>query len=88
MDPGVMEWKADPQGYLWSKYESFLMNGWWDNLHLICFNVKLWSNSANGTKLRTDEQTYERNDENYIALGINAGGIVMFDPYINAMVLE
>ena len=32
----------------------------------------------NGTKLptdeRTNEQTYEQKDENYIPLGINAGG--------------
>ena len=58
-DPGVWShgMKADPPGYLWSKYECFLMSGWWDILHLSCFNVKLWSNSTNGTKLRTDERT-------------------------------
>ena len=75
MDPVVRShgMKADPPG---SKYECFLMSGWWDILHLSCFNVKLWSNSTNGTKLQTDERTDERKDENYIPLGINAGGII------------
>ena len=66
--------KVDPPGYLWSKYECFLMSGWWDILHSSCLNVKLWSNSTNGTEVRTNEQTYEQKDENYIPLGINAGG--------------
>ena len=81
MDPGVRShgMKANPPGYLWSKYECLLTSGWWDILHLICFNVKLWSNSTNGMKLRKDKrtniQTDARKDENYIPLGINAGGI-------------
>ena len=49
--------KADPPGYLRSKNECFLMSGWWDIRHSSCFNVKLWSNSTKGTKLRTDERT-------------------------------
>ena len=59
MDPGVRShgMKADPPGYLWSKYECFLLSGWWDILHLSCFNVKLWSNSPNVTKLWTNEHT-------------------------------
>ena len=58
MDPGVMSlgMKADRPGNLWSKYECYLMSGWWDILHSSCFNVKLWSNSTNGTKLRTNER--------------------------------
>ena len=85
MDPGVRShgMEADPPGYLWSKYECFLMSGWWDILHSSCFNVKLWSNSMNRTKLRTDKwtniRTDKRKDENYIPLGINAGGIKMAD---------
>ena len=77
-DPGVRShgMKAHPPGYLWSKYECFLMSGWWDILHSSCFNVKLWSHSMNPTKLRTDERTYERKDENYIPFGINAWGII------------
>ena len=79
MDPGVRShgMKANPPGYLWSKYECFLMSGWWDILHSSCFNVKLWSNSTNGTKLRTDKWMDEQKDENYmyIPLGINARGI-------------
>ena len=62
--------KTDLPGHLWSKYECFLMSGWWDILHSSCFNLKLWSNSTNGTKLRTDE----RKNKNYIPLRINAGG--------------
>ena len=38
-------------------------------------NMKLWSNSTNGTEVQTNERTDERKDENYIPLGINAGGI-------------
>ena len=62
MDPGVRShgMKADPLGYLWCKYEFFLMSGWWDIPHLSCFNVKLWSNSKNGIKLRTDWRTGRR----------------------------
>ena len=78
-DPGVRShgMKADPPGYLWSKYECFLMSGWWDILHLSCFNVKLWSKSTNGTKLRTNKRRDEQKDEIYIPLGINAGGTIM-----------
>ena len=82
MDPGVRShgMKADPLGYLWSKYECFLMSGWWDILHSSCLHVKFWSNSTNGTEVwtneRTNKRTYERKDENYIPLGINAGGII------------
>ena len=37
MDPGVRShgMKADPPGCLWSKYECFLMSGWWDILKLL-----------------------------------------------------
>ena len=91
MDTGVRShgMKADPPEYLWSKYECFLMSGWWDILHSSCLNVKLWSNSTSGTEIRTNEQTNERTnertnirtderkDENYIPLGINAGGIII-----------
>ena len=74
MDPGVWSHgiKANPPGYLWSKYEYFLKSGWWDILHSSCLNVKLWSNSTNGTEVRTNERTHKRKDENYIPLGINA----------------
>ena len=93
MDPGVRShgMKADPPGSLWSKYECFLMSGWWDILRSSCLHVKLWSNSTNGKEVRTNKQTNERTnehtkehingwtdkrkDENYISLGINAGGI-------------
>ena len=66
MDPGVRShgMKANPPGYLWSKYECFLTSGWWDILHSSCLNVKLWINSTNGTEVRMNEQrnqwTYER----------------------------
>ena len=62
MDPGVRShgMKADPPGYLRSKYECFLMSGWWVILHSSCLNIKLWSNSTNGTEVRTNERTYER----------------------------
>ena len=79
MDPGMRShgMKADPPGYLWSKYECFLMSGWWDILHSSCLHVKHWSNSTNRTKYeQTNERTHERKDENYIPLGINAGGII------------
>ena len=74
MDAGVRRhgMKADPPGYLWSKYECFLMSGWWDILHSSCLHVKLWSNSMNQ---RTNIQMEERKDKNYISLGINAVGI-------------
>ena len=59
MDPGVRShgMKADPPGYLWSKYECFLMSGWWDILHSSYFNIKLWRNSTNGTKLWMNRHT-------------------------------
>ena len=78
MDPAVSShgMKADPPRYLWSKYECFLMSGWWDIPHSSCFNVKLWSNSTNGTKLRTNIRMDERKDENNTPLGINARGII------------
>ena len=82
MDPGVRShgMKANPPEYLRSKYECFLISGWWDILHLSCFNVKHWSNATNGTKLLTNKQTnewtFEQKDENYIPLGIIAGGII------------
>ena len=85
MDPGLRShgMKADPPGYIRSKYECFLMNAWWDILHSSCLHVKLLNNSTNGTEVRTNEQTNERTnirtdeqkDENYIPLDINAGGI-------------
>ena len=61
MDPGVRSrgMKADPPGYLWSKYEYFLMSGWRDILHSSCLHVKLCSNSTNGTEVRTNERTIE-----------------------------
>ena len=61
MDPRVRShgMKADPPGYLWSKYECFLMSGWWDIPHLRNFNVKLWSNSTNGTESRKHDSTNE-----------------------------
>ena len=65
MDPGVRShvMKADPPRYLWSKYKCFLMSGWWDILHLNCFNVKLWSNSTNGKNYeRTNEHTNGRTE--------------------------
>ena len=71
MDPWVRShgMKADPPGYLWSKYECCLMSGWWDILHSSCFNVKLWSNSMNGTELwtniRTDIQTNRKSKTIY-----------------------
>ena len=92
MDPGVRSngMKADPLGYLWSKYECFLMSSWWDILHSNCLNIKLWSNSTNGTKYErtnkwTNEHMYGRQkDENYISLGINAGGIKSRELYIKS----
>ena len=50
--------KAHLPGCLWSKWECFLMSGWWDIPHLSCFNVKLWSNSTNETNYKgTNQQT-------------------------------
>ena len=77
MDPGVRShgMKAYPPRYLWSKYECFLLSGWWDILHSSCLHVKLWSNATNGTEVRTNIRTDKLKDENYIPLGINARGI-------------
>ena len=85
MDPGVRShgMNADPPGSLWSKYECFLMSGWWDSHHSSSLNVKLWiprtGQKYEWTNKRTNEwtniQTDEQKDENYIPLGINAGGI-------------
>ena len=62
MDPGVRShgMKADPPGYIWYKYECFLMSGWRDILHSSCLHVKLWSNSTNGTEVRTNIRTERR----------------------------
>ena len=49
------------------------MSGWWDILHLRNFNVKHWSNSTDGKEVRMNEHMNKK-DENYIPLGINAGG--------------
>ena len=67
MDPGVRGhgMKADPPGYLWSKYECFLMSGSWDIPHLRNLHDKLVVNSTN-----------ERKGENCFPLGITAGGII------------
>ena len=46
------------------------MSGCWDIPHLRNLNIKLWSNSTNKTESRTNKWK----DENYISLGINAGG--------------
>ena len=77
MDPGVRShgMKADPPGYLWSKYECFLMSGWRDIPHLRNFNVKLLKNPLMRWKEveRMNIWTDERKDKNYIPLGINAG---------------
>ena len=42
MDPGIRShgMKADPPGYLWSKYECFVMSGSGDIPHLRNFNAK------------------------------------------------
>ena len=52
--------KANPPGYLWSKYECFLMSGCWEIPHLRNFNVKLWSNSTNHKQM--NEHTYGRTE--------------------------
>ena len=64
MDPGVRShgMKADPPGYLWSKYECFLMSGWWDILHSSCLHGKLWSNSTYGTEVQMNEHTNGRTE--------------------------
>ena len=69
--------KADPPGYIWSKYECFLMNGSGDIPQLRNLYVKLCRkfHVRDGV---TNERTYEWKGENYIPLGINAGGIKRF----------
>ena len=68
--------KADPPGYLWSKYECFLMSGWRDIPHLRNFNVKLLKNplmrwkEVEGMNIYMNGRT---ENKNYIPLGINAG---------------
>ena len=57
---------ANP-GYLWSKYECFLMSSWWDILQSSCLHVKLWSNFTNRTEVRTNIWTERQK--------LNAGGI-------------
>ena len=76
MDPGIRShgMKADPPGYLQSKYECFLMSGWWDILHSSCFNVKLCE------VIPRTGQNYKWKDENYTPLCINAGSIKMTVP--------
>ena len=82
MDPGVVSHglKADPPGYLWSKYDCFLMSGCWDIPHLRNFNVKLYEQEGmeqvgitnEPANKQTNEQTNEHictdelKDENYI----------------------
>ena len=50
----------------------------WVHRSFCWLQVKLWSNSTNGTEVQTNEYiwTDERKDENYIPLGINDGGIM------------
>ena len=49
----------------------------WAHRSFCWSHVKLWSNSTNGTKYkRTNIWMDERKDENYIPLGINAGGLM------------
>ena len=82
MDPGVRNhgMKADPQGYLWSKYECFLMSGSERYSPLRNLQVKL----CRKFHVR-DGVTNERMDgwqgKNYIPLGINAGGIKIVEIY-------
>ena len=53
--------KPDPPGYLWSKYECFLISGSWDIPHLRNFHtksVKIFAvSSTNVMDARTNEQT-------------------------------
>ena len=86
MDPGVKShgMKADPPRYLWSKYECFLMSVWRDIPHVRNFNAKLCSKSNERKYERTNIQTDEQKDENYIPFGTNAGGIIsVSDLYIH-----
>ena len=59
MDPVVRSHgiEVDPPGYLWSKYECFLMSGWWDILHSSCLHVKLWFHERDVLEVRTNKQT-------------------------------
>ena len=56
---GVMEWKPTLQGTYGPNSNAF----WWAVGELYPtwepFNIKLWSNSTNGTEWRTNEQTNE-----------------------------
>ena len=55
--------KADPPGYLWSKYECFLISGWRDIPHLRNFNVKLLKNPLMRWKeVRTNEHMNGRTE--------------------------
>ena len=62
MDPGVRchGMKANPTGYLWSKYECFLMSGCQD----IDFLTK-WNGNGNGNG---NGNAYDRGDVTTIAL--------------------
>ena len=39
------------------------MSGWWGIPHLRNFNIKLWSNSTNGTESQTNERTNKQMNE-------------------------
>ena len=55
--------KADPPGYLWSKYECFLMSGWRDIPHLRNVKVKLLKNPLMRWKeVRTNEHMNGRTE--------------------------
>ena len=62
MDPGVRShgMKVDPPGYLWSKYECFLMSGSWDIPHLRNSVKNIVVNSMNVTDAQTNEGTNKR----------------------------
>ena len=65
MNPGAKTYgmEADPPRYPWSKYECFLMSGWWDIPHYRHFKVKLCG-KFHACDRRMTIQTDERNDEN------------------------
>ena len=84
MDPGVRGHgvNANSPGQLWSKYECFLMGSCLDIHHLRNFNAKLGRkfHERDGiTNERTNIRMDERKGENYIPVGINAGGIIILD---------
>ena len=66
-----MEWKPTLQGTYGPNMNAF----WWVVGEIYSTRVA-WSNSTNGTEVRMNERTYEQKDENYIAQGINAGGLM------------